>query len=284
MDYREKTVHGNEGLPIAVYRVGPSHIRYRMNAHWHPEHEILYVERGSLRLFLNNTPMELQSGDVAFISGGTIHSAEPTDCLYHCITVNLPLMLRKSDACMPFADRIRSGAVRIRPYLGGTSVDFAAICRRILDSEARQDEGYPFAVKGEIFTFFGAILSAHLYTDGAETGGNDASIGRMKRAMTYMEEHYAATVRLSDLAALSDMTPNYFCHCFRVAVGLSPMEYLIRYRLTKAQYALSSTDRSITEIALDCGFGDSGYFIRAFRARFGVTPKRYRAQAETQSE
>ncbi len=284
MDYREKTVHGNEGLPIAVYRVGPTHIRYRMNAHWHPEHEILYVERGSLRLFLNNSPMELQSGDVAFICGGTIHSAEPTDCLYHCITVNLPLMLKKSDACMPFADRIQSGAVRVRPYLGGTSVDFAAICRRILALEERRDDGYAFSVKGELFGFFGAILGAHLYTDGAETGGNDTSIGRMKRAMTYMEEHYAAPVRLSDLAALSDMTPNYFCRCFRVAVGLSPMEYLIRYRLTKAQYALRSTDRSITEIALDCGFGDCGYFIRTFRARFGITPKRYRTQTSEAGE
>ena len=55
MDYREKIVHGDEGLPFAVYSVTPSHVRYHMELHWHPEHEILFVQDGTFSLRLNDT-------------------------------------------------------------------------------------------------------------------------------------------------------------------------------------------------------------------------------------
>lgn len=249
-----------------------------MNAHWHPEHEILYVQSGSLCLRLNDTAYDLHGGDVVFIPGGVIHSAEPTDCTYSCFLVNLPLLMKKSDVCMEFVNRIGDGSIRVWTLLGRESEDFAALCRQMLAYEEQKDDGYPFSVKSAIFAFFGRIAGGKFYSAGSDGHtGADAMAGRMKLAMTYMEEHYSAQLRLADLAALSDMTPNYFCHCFRAAVGQSPLEYLIRYRLAKAQYALRTTDRSVTEIALDSGFNDVSYFIRAFRTLYGATPKQYRA-------
>lgn len=281
MDYREKIVHGNEELPIALYHVDRTHIRYRMVPHWHPEHEILYVESGELRLSLDHTEHELRAGDVAFISGGTIHSAEPTDCRYHCYLVNLPLLMKRSDACMERAEQLQNGTLRILPLPGRETDLLAPLCREINELDRRHDDGYPFSLKGAIFHFFGIVLGQALVTQG-DTASAEATAGRMKLAMTYMEEHYASELRLSELAALADMTPNYFCHCFKQAVGQSPFEYLIRYRLAKAQYALRTTDRSVTEIALGSGFGDVSYFIRLFRERFGMTPKRYRNTAQEQ--
>ena len=64
MDYREKIVHGDEGLPFAVYSVTPSHARYHMELHWHPEHEILFVQDGTFSLRLNDTVYLLHPGDV----------------------------------------------------------------------------------------------------------------------------------------------------------------------------------------------------------------------------
>lgn len=277
MDYREKLVHGNEGLPVAVYHINPGYIRYRMLPHWHPEHEILYVEGGSLQLSLNDASYDLHAGDVVFIPGGTIHSAEPLHCVYHCFLVNLPLLMKKSDVCMTLAERLQSGEIRVFPLLGRESDRFAALCRELTALDLRHDDGYPYAVKGAIFSFFGMIFGGHFYTDG-NTAAAEATAGRMKAAMAYLEEHYATDIRLSSLAALADMTPNYFCHCFRQTVGQSPFEYLIRCRIAKAQHALRTTDQSITEIALNSGFGDASYFIRVFRKRCGVTPGKYRAQ------
>lgn len=279
MDYREQIVHGNEGLPVALYHIDHTHIRYRMTAHWHPEHEIVFVERGRLRLTLNSTVLEVGAGSVVFITGGMIHSAEPTDCVYHCFLVNLPLLMKKSDACMAFAERLRDGTVSVSPLLEDSPARFAPICREIIRLDLARGDGFPFLLKGAIFSFFGNLLDGGFCTDRAE-GTADAAAGRMKHVMTYMEEHYTADLRLSTLASLADMTPNYFCHCFRQTVGQSPMEYLIRYRLAQAQYALRTTEQSITDIALGNGFGDVSYFIRAFRRRYGITPRQYRVRAE----
>ena len=72
------------------------------------------------------------------------------------------------------------------------------------------------------------------------------------------------------------MTPNHFCRCFKAATGLTPFSYLTRYRLSKAQYALRSTDLPVTGVALDCGFNDVSHFIRLFRESCGMTPLQFR--------
>lgn len=279
MDYREQIVQGNEGLPVALYHIDHTHIRYRMMPHWHPEHEIIYVESGRLRLQLNSRAYDLVPGDVVFVTGGMIHAAEPTDCVYHCFLVNLPLLMKKSDVCMAFAERLQRGTVCVSPLLERGGDRFVPLCREIIRLDSARSEGYPFFLKGAIFTFFGALLDSPCCTDKA-TGASPDATGRMKHIMAYMEAHYTADLRLAGLAALADMTPNYFCRCFRQAVGQSPMEYLIRYRLAQAQYALRTTDQSITDIALENGFDDVSYFIRAFRRRYGITPRQYRLHPE----
>ncbi len=53
-------------------------------------------------------------------------------------------------------------------------------------------------------------------------------------------------------------------------------EYLVLIRLRSAAYELLSTDQSVTQIALHCGFSDSNYFKDAFKKKFGLTPRDYR--------
>lgn len=59
-------------------------------------------------------------------------------------------------------------------------------------------------------------------------------------------------------------------------VGESPMDYLRRYRLEKAVHEIIATKKSITEIALECGFNSSIVFCRLFKIAFGITPSSYR--------
>lgn len=279
MDFREKIVHGNEAMPIAIYPITPEHIRYRMNLHWHPEHEILYMQSGTLHLRLNDTFYPLKAGDTVFFPGGTIHSAEPKDCRYTCILVNLPEMMKKSDACMEFVNRIQNGTVRVRTLLDHGDGQFAELCEKMIALDQQRPDGYPFLMKGLIFSFFGTVLNQKCYAEG-ETAERSWKIlsGRMKPAIRHMETNYSATIRLDELAQLVNMTPNYFCKCFRDVTGQTPIGYLMRYRLTRAQYALKTTDLTVTETALECGFNDVSHFIRMFREIYGVTPKQYRKE------
>lgn len=65
------------------------------------------------------------------------------------------------------------------------------------------------------------------------------------------------------------------------ATGLTPNEYITTLRINKAKGALSSTDKSIREIAADCGFASPYYFSRCFAKAMGITPTQYRALTRT---
>ena len=72
------------------------------------------------------------------------------------------------------------------------------------------------------------------------------------------------------------MSDDYLTYCFRQELGMTPIAYLNRYRVAQAKRLLKETDSTITQIALDVGFSDSGYFSRVFRREAGMSPDAYR--------
>lgn len=53
-------------------------------------------------------------------------------------------------------------------------------------------------------------------------------------------------------------------------------KYLVYTKLTISENLLCTTDKSISDIALDCGFNDSNYFSTVFKQRYGIPPLKYR--------
>ena len=280
MDYREKTIHGDRNLPVHIVRLHPEHIRYRMNLHWHPEHEILYVQSGALTIKLNETVYELRTGDVLFIQGGTLHSAKPEDCRYDCILVELPHLVSANDGCMRFADRLREEEIRVDEYLGNAKSPYAALCRNLLTLDDKDPDSYSFLIRGILYEFFGRILKEKRYQQSVAGQKNFRNLsGKMKAAITFIEKNYSSSIHLSDIAAEAEMSDGHFTRSFRAVTGVTPFDYLTHYRLSKAQYALTSTDMSVTEIALECGFNSTSYFISCFRNAYGISPGQYRRNA-----
>lgn len=103
----------------------------------------------------------------------------------------------------------------------------------------------------------------------------DASSG-IRRAMTYISEHFQEPLRLDTLARTACLSPCYFSRAFQRTTGMTPHQYVLETRLRSARYLLSSTQRSVKEIAADTGFADASSFCAFFRARTGYTPSAYR--------
>ncbi|MEJ2211862.1 MAG: AraC family transcriptional regulator [Anaerolineae bacterium] len=94
--------------------------------------------------------------------------------------------------------------------------------------------------------------------------------------MAYIHEHYADPVSRADLARHVALNEDYLTACFRKELGVTPIAYLNRYRVHQARQLLNETDKNITEISLEVGFSDSGYFRRVFRRETGVYHATYR--------
>ena len=98
----------------------------------------------------------------------------------------------------------------------------------------------------------------------------------VRKAMAYVHTHYAEPISSRDIAAHVGFSEQHLSRCFRKEIGVTPGEYLKRYRIRQAKALLEAGDRSVTEVALEVGFSGSSYFARVFRAEVGVSPNAYR--------
>ena len=97
----------------------------------------------------------------------------------------------------------------------------------------------------------------------------------VQRMQDYIEKNNAEEINLSDLARASLFSPWYSYRLFRDFLGLSPTEYIRKYRLTQAAKQLKSGNVKVIDAAFDAGFSNVDTFTRAFYREFGLNPSDY---------
>ena len=97
----------------------------------------------------------------------------------------------------------------------------------------------------------------------------------VQRMQDYIENHKTEEIRLSDLARTSLFSPWYAYRLFRDCLGLTPTEYIRKYRLTQAARQLRGGKTRVIDAALDAGFSNVDTFTRAFYREFGLNPGDY---------
>jgi signal transduction histidine kinase/AraC-like DNA-binding protein/DNA-binding response OmpR family regulator/ABC-type sugar transport system substrate-binding protein len=104
--------------------------------------------------------------------------------------------------------------------------------------------------------------------------------GLVKRAVAYLQQNYDRPLSREEIAKAIGTSKNYLSNIFRRELGLSPWEYLSRYRIKQAKELLRHTSDSITAVALQVGFADPAYFSRVFRKEAGLSPSAFREQVK----
>jgi AraC family transcriptional regulator len=99
---------------------------------------------------------------------------------------------------------------------------------------------------------------------------------QVRRAREFIEEHVAEHISLAELARLTRLSPIHFCRAFKRSVGLPPHQYQLRRRIERAKALLADPGRSVTSIALECGFSLPGSLATAFHRATGMTPSAFR--------
>lgn len=94
--------------------------------------------------------------------------------------------------------------------------------------------------------------------------------------LLYIHAHYDEELSLERLSTAFHLGKSSLCRQFKTATGRTIGQYILSYRLSCAAYSLATTALAVSEIARLCGFQSDAYFIRCFRAQYGVTPGHYR--------
>jgi AraC-like DNA-binding protein len=98
----------------------------------------------------------------------------------------------------------------------------------------------------------------------------------LRRARDLADRHYAQPLDLDTLAGTANVSKYHFARCFAETYGETPMRYLTRRRIERAQDLLRSANLTVTEVCMMVGFSSLGSFSSRFRELVGESPTRYR--------
>jgi transcriptional regulator GlxA family with amidase domain len=99
---------------------------------------------------------------------------------------------------------------------------------------------------------------------------------QVRKVLAHIEANLGAQLRNRDLAAIARLSEYHFNVAFRDSVGEAPHGYIIRRRMERAQGLMLSTEKALSEIALECGMADQAHFTRLFRSVVGESPAAWR--------
>lgn len=290
LSLKENVTHGTPKNPIhGMYFTTGAGTYYPdgffVERHWHDYVEILFISKGEYLFEINLENHLLKEGDICILNSGDLHqiTGTATDTVHEVVLFD-PKILDFS-----YGDEWEETC--IRPYLNRE-----LICRSILhpaDPEYPEirncikelmkkalamDPGWYVSCKLLLLELFDLLTGQELLLPAREamSTADARKIGRYKAIVSYMEEHFSEPVSLQELADQVSCNSQYLCRSFREIAGMSPIQYLISYRLDRACELLVRTALPVTDIALECGFDNISYFIRKFKSVKGCTPKEYR--------
>ena len=99
---------------------------------------------------------------------------------------------------------------------------------------------------------------------------------RMKKVLEYIHHNIYDDIDIDSLASMACVTKPYFIRLFTKNFGISPLQYINRKKIERAQLLLLTDSMPVKELAYQLGFNDHSYFIRLFRKLTGTTPMEYR--------
>jgi transcriptional regulator GlxA family with amidase domain len=110
----------------------------------------------------------------------------------------------------------------------------------------------------------------------AQTRCSPRDSRRMVETARHLERHYAEPLTLSELASNVNLTRAHFLRMFKVTIGTTPHQFVLRLRLRAAAQLLLDASNTVTSVAHAAGFQDLSNFTRSFVAEFGCPPSHYR--------
>lgn len=245
----------------------------RYPLHRHDYIEIEYLACGALLHELNGARSALQAGDCVGLGYGDLHRFEATE-----YTVIHNLCIRYPDA-PPQIQAMLDGAPL--PFTAHVSAERLPVLNEYFLALARQIEREtPFASE-RIAAYMVLILSEILpVASSPATRSVPTGYSAVAHALDYISTHFDEPLTLTALADRAGFSQAYFSKLFTRVCGESFCEVLTAKRIEHARALLRSTDQSVSEIALRCGFGSFASFSRAFRARCGCSPRHFRNQTQ----
>lgn len=281
-NFREEKTHGDGIFPFNIYLCAIPDELPEVLPHWHDEMEIVYIKKGRGTVTVDFRAYTVSAPAIVLILPGQLHAIKQHQkerLEYENIIFHPRLFYSRNGELFDhtFLDPVFSGQVQTSVCLTADSPNFRVLTAPLDACDAmagKAAENYPLFVKGQLFLELFYLKT--LYPLRASDPGRRPSLDEIKPVLRYIEQRYPEKIMVSDAAHFVGFSEAHFMRFFKETMGESFVTYLNAYRLSRAEVLLKTTDKSVSEIAMETGFQNFSYFIRVFKKKYEMTPLKYR--------
>lgn len=237
--------------------------------HVHPWHEIYYMKKGRTRYLVDGEIYPVEEGNLVFIPKGHYHM---TDSGYREMVERSLLSfddeLFDADTLAVLDELMGERLISIPMHrLEGLDTLFEAL------GKAQSVDGKFGEAVRKIHTLsILAYVCRHKRNFKPKLSDADRIVHEVAE---YVSAHYGEDLTLTSLAHRFSLSESHLSRKFKDVAGIGLNEYITHVRILNAERLLLDGKRSITSVAVECGFNDSNYFSTVFKKVKGVTPLRF---------
>ena len=258
--------------------------------HWHEEIEIIYILEGSVKAGLNSRTYDLVQGDIFLIGSGDVHYFFPVKGRGKRIVIQFSLSMFDSvSGNVNESKNIKSLFAKAKKvsceWDENSKADFNRLIKEIINEDKNKNEGYMFSIKAKIYDII-VLLMRCIPKEAEADFQNDKhkeNLKRLEKTIDYVNDNYADSLSLKNASEAAGFSEYYFTRFFKKYTGISFHKYLSNFRISQAEWLLSNSDDSITQIAYKTGFASIKTFNKVFKYTKGCSPTEYKREQEMRS-
>ena len=286
--------HQNKELEeygIEFFAVEPAQTGTVTHPHIHPSLEFIYVKCGSFEISVDNVhTFTARDGDMLIFRANTIHTILNTSkgkSLYYVLKVSPTVIFNtfggeaQSKYVVPFLHKRSHDIVCVGAEEMPESID--VLWQEMIREYSNSTEYFYLAQRINasrlLLSLVRGILTPYAEREeGAEISRR--SVEQIYTVIDYVNSNFASDITPIECAKILHISYGYFAKLFKTVMGKTFKQYLSDVRMSRANALLISSEYSVTETALLCGYDNVSYFVAEYKNTFGTTPKAAQKEAK----
>lgn len=283
---------GEIGYPVNIKFIDTTKLyMQQIQWNWHDEIEIIIINHGQAYFFTNEKSVVLNPGNGVIINANQIHSIAPVNITEGCslYSVSFHPAFIFGYGAITLTDKY------ITPVLASKHFRFITLnednpgesllidmINEIIATNLIKKPGYELITKSwlcKLWCNLFEILTPSSNKNKKTRRGISLDESRAKEIINYIEAHYDEKVTLDEIAEKINISKSECCRCFKRAINMTPVEYLMSFRIFKAASLIKNNDpkaSSFSDLAYNVGFNNASYFNKVFKEFLNCTPSQYK--------
>lgn len=246
-----------------LYAISPSHV--------HPSYSFVLAFDDYCQLVIGDKIISSEHGKICALSPGVSHHEVLSDGFsrYVAIFIDIPFFESQMDLYP------NAGFISFNGESLNSSPELSANLKDFMTEYEEKLPGYKDLLEAIGLRITHQLIRQSLHCSPSIRRG--AFLMQVDNVIEFLHSHYDKKTSVASMAEMVSLSPSHFSRVFKRETGKPPLDYLIQIRLEKSRKLLRLGEKSITEVAGECGFHSSAHFSSCFYRKYKMSPSDYKA-------